>query len=52
MTVGLVIPYFMATSGKPGAMIELANGVTKVYIETWHEMVNQRSRKFDLTDET
>jgi hypothetical protein len=28
--VGSVMPYFMARSGKPGAMIELANGVTKV----------------------
>jgi hypothetical protein len=34
VTVGLIMPYFMATSGKPGAMIELANGVTKVYNET------------------
>jgi hypothetical protein len=29
-TVGLVILNFMATSGKPGAIIELANGETKV----------------------
>jgi hypothetical protein len=30
VTVGLVMPYFMARSGKLGAIIELANGVTKV----------------------
>lgn len=29
VTVGSVMPYFMARSGNPGAMIELANGVTK-----------------------
>jgi hypothetical protein len=28
--VGLVILNFMATSGRPGAIIELANGETKV----------------------
>jgi len=38
MTVGLVMPYFMATSGKPGAIIELPNGATKVYIETWYKV--------------
>lgn len=37
ITVGFVMPNFMATSGKPGAMIELANGATNVYSETWHE---------------
>jgi hypothetical protein len=30
MMVGFVIPYFMATSGIPGAIMELARGDTKV----------------------
>jgi len=38
MSVGSVMPYLMATSGNPGAMMELANGETKVYIETWHKI--------------
>lgn len=28
--VGLVTPYFIATSGRPGAIIELARGDTNV----------------------
>jgi hypothetical protein len=32
--VGFVMPNFMAISGKPGAMIELAKGATKVYNAT------------------
>jgi hypothetical protein len=34
MTVGSVIANLMAMSSKPGAMIELANGVTNVYSAT------------------
>jgi hypothetical protein len=34
ITVGLVMPYLEATSGKPGAIIELANGVQNVYSDT------------------
>lgn len=36
VTVGLEMSYFMATSGKPGAMMELANGETKLYNDIWH----------------
>jgi hypothetical protein len=43
VTVGLEMSYFMATSGKPGAMMELANGETKLYNDTWH-----RTKKSDL----
>jgi hypothetical protein len=32
--VEFVMLYFLATSGKPGAIIELANGETKVYSAT------------------
>lgn len=32
--VSLVIPYLIATSGKPGAIMEDANGDTNVYNET------------------
>jgi len=35
--VGLDMSYFMATSSKPGAIMELPNAVTKVYIATWDE---------------
>lgn len=34
ITVGLVIPYLTPTSGKPGAIIELANGEQNVYSDT------------------
>jgi len=34
ITVGLVIPYLTAISGIPGAIMELANGDTKVYAES------------------
>lgn len=34
MTVGSVISNLMAISSKPGAIIELANGVTNVYSAT------------------
>lgn len=33
--VGLVILNFSATSGRPGAIIELARGGSKVYRDTW-----------------
>jgi hypothetical protein len=33
--VGFVMPYFEARSGRPGAIMELARGVTNVYKETY-----------------
>jgi len=47
---GFVMPYFMATSGKPGAMMELPNGVMKVYNETWQKSAMWADRG-KLTDE-
>ena len=35
MIVGLVILYICATSGRPGAIMELAKGETNVYRETY-----------------
>jgi hypothetical protein len=40
MIVGLVMSYFMARSSKPGAIIELPKGETKVYNETCYEFGN------------
>ena len=37
-TVGLLILYFLAMSGRPGAIIEVDAGSTKVYNETCHEV--------------
>ena len=34
MTVEFLIPYFMASSGIPGAIIDDANGETNVYADT------------------
>lgn len=38
-TVGFEIPYFEARSGRPGAIMELARGVTSVYKETYENQM-------------
>lgn len=40
MIVGLVIPYLVPTSGRPGAIIELPSGETNVYIDTFKRKKN------------
>jgi hypothetical protein len=38
--VGSVMPYFIAILGKPGAIIELPSGGTRVYRETFEFIKN------------